>query len=119
MQNYQLVRDFREWISGLIFVKHPDGEWSCGGEFEKQPSNVLDTLMDVGGYLSFLEETEFTPEVGDTFYYITGAAEIKAKEWTNSDWCHSVRDFMGIFETREEAQLRLAEIENSLESPLF
>lgn len=109
MQSYELTQAFREWEVGMRFKKHDDGDWSSVGEIEKQPSHTLDTLLDVGGYLEEMEDN-FTPSNGGTFFHITGAGEVKSREWTGSAFCTNCQNFMGVFETHEDAMTRLEEI---------
>jgi hypothetical protein len=99
MQKFKLVRQFREWNVGDIFKKNDDGTWSYGDEFINQRSHRLDTLLDISmdGVVYLEEINKFTPNVGQNFLYITGAGEIKAKEWTNSAWCQACRDTFGVF----------------------
>lgn len=106
MQTFRLIRAFRDFNIGDTFTKDTDGEWRMFvsvDEDEEVSDSVCDTLLDVGGYFEDITPTEFTPTMGHNFYFITGAGEVKRKEWTNSDWCQAQRNFLGIFETEEDA----------------
>ena len=115
MQTFKLIRAFRDWAIDTIFTRSEDGLWSSDGEFESVSSHVCDTLLDVGGYFEDITPVVFTPTLGSMFYYITGAGEIKSKEWTNSTFCNDCKNFMGVFSTTEEAETRLSEVRDLLE----
>lgn len=106
MQTFRLMRAFRDWTVGTLFNKE-DGRWSSEGEFENVSSHVCDTLLDVGGYFEDITPVEWIPSVGQQVFVITGAGEVKTKEFTNSDWFTLQKSFMGYFATREEANTRV------------
>lgn len=103
MQEFTLIKAFRDWEIGTVFTKNEDGTWSSLGEFQNVPSHVCDTLLDVGGYFEDTTPVVWTPAVGDTVYVITGAGEVQAKEFTDSAWFRKQKAFMGYYATRGEA----------------
>jgi hypothetical protein len=110
MQTYTLIRDFRDFEIGDTFKKFESGQWQLvldDGTESVVSNSVMDTLLDVGGYLEDITPTEWTPVVGSTVYVITGAGEVKSKEFSNSDWFRLQKEFMGYFATREEALQRV------------
>jgi hypothetical protein len=115
MQTFRLIRAFRDWTVGTIFNKE-DGRWSSEGEFEDVSSHVCDTLLDVGGYFEDVTPVVWTPSVGQQVFLVTGAGEVKSKEFSNSDWFRLQNDFMGYFATREEAINRVLEVREMLHS---
>ena len=114
MQTFRLIRAFRDWSVGTLFNKE-DGRWSSEGEFEDVSSHVCDTLLDVGGYFEDITPIEWTPSVGQQVFVITGAGEVKSKEFTNSDWFRLQKAFMGYYATREEAENYVDFVRNELD----
>jgi len=117
MQKFKLVRDFREWEVGEVFKKVGD-LWSYGTEFINKKSHTLDTLLEIskeGDAVYLVEVTRFTPVMGEMFYYITGAGEIKEKEWTGTDWCKSCRDTFGVFQDVQSAMVVLGKLKAVIE----
>lgn len=120
MQTFTLIRAFRDFEIGTQFTRDEDNGWNeivDGDEFEVS-SSVMETLLDVGGYLEETTPVVWTPAVGSTVYVVTGAGEIKAKEFTNSDWFRLQNEFMGYFATREEAINRVSEVREMLHSAM-
>lgn len=113
MQTFRLIQSFRDWTVGTIFNKE-DGRWSSEGEFENVSSHVCDTLLDVGGYFEDITPVEFRPTIGQQVFVITGAGEVKSKEFTDSEWFRLQKNFMGYFATREEAVARVELIRDTL-----
>lgn len=93
----------------MLFTKE-DGRWSSDEEFENVSSHVCDTLLDVGGYFEDITPVVWTPTAGQQVFVITGAGEVKSKEFTNSDWFILQKNFMGYYQTRQEALDRVQEI---------
>ena len=112
MQTFTLIRAFRDWEIGTEFTKDTFNVWTADGS--DVSGSICDTLLEVGGYFEETTPTEFTPTSGQTFFFITGAGEIKSKEWTNSDWCNAQRSFLGVFATRELAEERRNQVSESL-----
>lgn len=117
MQTFRLIQAFRDWEVGMLFTKD-NGLWSSEGEFNDVSSHVCDTLLDVGGYFEDITPLEFTPTVGQQVYVVTGAGEVKGKEFTNSDWFRLQKNFMGYFATRQEAEDHVNEINELLNSEM-
>lgn len=109
MQTFRLIQAFRDWEIGDIFNKDTDGSW-YDGDREDVSSHICDTLLDVGGYFEDITPVVWTPTVGQQVYVVTGAGEVKGKEFTNSDWFRLQKSFMGYFATRQEAEDRVNEI---------
>ena len=115
MQTFRLIQAFRDWEVGMLFTKN-DGRWSSDDEFQDVSSHVCDTLLDVGGYFEDITPVVWAPTVGQSVFVITGAGEVKSKEFTNSDWFNLQKNFMGYFATRQEAEDRVNEISELLNS---
>lgn len=97
---YKLIKQFKTIPVGEVF-KHNDivDVWQSEGNYQLL-NNTFETLLDTGLFFEVINEGF---QNGDTFYYITGAGEIKSKEWTGSEWCLNCQDFLGAFKTEEEA----------------
>jgi hypothetical protein len=115
MQTFRLIQAFRDWEVGMLFTKE-NGLWSSDEEFENVSSHVCDTLLDVGGYFEDITPVVWTPTVGQQVYVVTGAGEVKQKEFTNSDWFRLQKNFMGYYATRQEALDRVHEVVELLNS---
>ena len=50
--------------------------------------------------------------MGDAFFKINSQGQIYGDKWRNSSKQQNIRDFLGIFETRAEAEARLIELNN-------
>lgn len=118
MQTFRLIQNFRDWEIGDIFNKDTDGSW-YDGDREDVSSHICDTLLDVGGYfedITPVAPVEWTPIIGSTIYVITGAGEVKPKEFTDSEWFRLQKNFMGYFATREEAVERVELIREMMDT---
>lgn len=121
MQNFILTQAFRGWEEGTQFTRDADGEWRLiisDEEDEEVSDEVMETLLDANEYLE--EVIPVTPEpveevgpvptshfnTGDTFFYISGAGEVKSKSWTDSVWCRNCANFLGAYRTQAEAEDR-------------
>lgn len=116
MQTFRLIQAFRDWTVGTIFNKE-DGRWSSEGEFENVSSHVCDTLLDVGGYfedITPVAPVEWIPVLHSQVFVVTGAGEVKSKEFTDSEWFRLQKNFMGYYATREEAMDRVELIRDTL-----
>lgn len=118
MQTFRLIQAFRDWEIGMIFNKE-DNRWSLDNEFEGVSSHVCDTLLDVGGYFEDITPVVWTPTVGQQVFLVTGAGEVKSKEFTDSEWFRLQKNFMGYFATREEAVRRVNNIRDLLDAENF
>lgn len=114
MQTFRLIRAFRDWTVGTVFTKI-DNLWSQEGEFTNTVSHVCDTLLDVGGYFEHITPVVFTPTLHSNVYVVTGAGEVKRKEFTDSEWFRSQSNFMGYFATQQEAEDRVEVIRELLD----
>ena len=117
-QTYTLVSDFRDFNEGDTFTKLENGTWR-GTNILEGVNETLDTLLEVGGYLEEVEVEETLavtnqPQTGDMYFYITGAGTIKEKEWTGSSFDLGCQRFMGVFDSREDAEARFSEVFNLL-----
>lgn len=118
MQTFRLIRAFRDYVVGEIFTTDEDGAWFDEHDDEVSRS-IFETLLDVGGYLEDITPVSpvvWTPSVGDTVFVITGAGEVKSKEFTNSDWFRLQKNFMGYYATRDEAENFVTFVRNFLTS---
>lgn len=115
------MQAFRDLEIGTVFHRDNDGEVRIiinEDEDEDFSESVFQTLLDVGGYLEETTpevETEWTPSVGDTVYVITGAGEVKPKEFTGSAWFRLQSNFLGYYQTRDEAVSRVSSIRLALD----
>lgn len=118
MQQFILLQGFRGWRDGTQFRKFEDGQWQVTNQDGTQSvvsSEVMETLLDME-YLEDVtpeevEDEEVEPvtstfNVGETFFYITGAGEVKSKSWTDSIWCRNCANFLGAYRTQAEAEDR-------------
>lgn len=115
MQTFRLIQDFRDWEIGMVFIKNADGTWTCDNEFTNVSSHVCDTLLDVGGYFEDITPVVWTPTVGQQVFVITGAGEVKSKEFTDSEWFRLQKNFMGYYATRQEAENYVDFVRNELD----
>lgn len=60
------------------------------------------------------EKKEEWPKEGDEFWHLTMKGSVISETWYDSVTYRNMRDFLGIFRTREEAEARLAEIKKKL-----
>ena len=117
MDSFRLLRAFRGANEGEVFIKsglEEDTDVYESEEGNELSESVVNTLIEVGGYIEEIASREFTPTMGQNVFFITGSGEIKNKAWTNSDWCNAQKDFLGVFATQELAEERLAEIADLL-----
>jgi hypothetical protein len=60
-------------------------------------------LLEALGYTT--EQDEWEPEEGDTVFRISGAGMISEMTWhEDSEFCNSVRDLLGVYRTKKEAE---------------
>lgn len=119
MQTFRLIRAFRDFEIGTVFNRDANSNWSIStddGEEDEISNSVMETLLDVGGYLEDITPTEWTPVLHSQVFVVTGAGEVKQKEFTDSDWFRLQKNFLGYFSTRQEAQDRVNEINEILNS---
>lgn len=116
MQTFRLLQDFRDWTVGLIFTRNEIGLWTLEDEFENEVSHVCDTLLDVGGFFEDITPVVWTPALHSFVFVITGAGEVKRKEFTGSDWFTAQKNFLGYYQTLEEAMDRVDIIRDMLEA---
>lgn len=113
MQTFRLIRAFRDFEIGTQFTRDEDGVWIWNiseDEDEDVSNTVMETLLDVGGYLEDITPTEWIPVLHSQVFVVTGAGEVKQKEFTDSDWFRLQKNFLGYFATRDEALNRVQEI---------
>lgn len=108
MDSFTLLRAFRGANVGEVFTRDEEGDYQSDSGMLSE--SVVNTLIEVGGYIEEIAPREFTPTMGQNVFFITGSGEIKNKAWTNSDWCNAQKDFLGVFSTREQAEERVLEI---------
>lgn len=121
MQTFRLIQAFRDLAIGTNFRRDEDGDVFItdeDGDIVDYSSSVFQTLLDVGGYLEETTPVVWTPSVGDTVYVITGAGEVKPKEFTDSAWFRLQKNFLGYYQTRDEAQRRVELIRSAVEDIL-
>lgn len=119
MQTFRLIRAFRDFEIGTQFTRNEDSEWVMivnEDEDEDVSDSVMETLLDVDGYLEDVTPTEWTPVLHSQVFVVTGAGEVKQKEFTDSDWFRLQKNFLGYFATRQEAEDRVNEINEILNS---
>lgn len=110
---FRLIQAFRDWTIGTQFTRDEDGEWHMNineDEDEDVSSSTCETLLDVGGYFEDITPVVWTPILHSQVFVVTGAGEVKQKEFTDSDWFRLQKNFLGYFATREEALDRVQEI---------
>lgn len=120
MQTFRLIRAFRDFEIGDVFSRDEDESW-YDGDSEDISSQIMETLLDVGGYLEDTTPVEvvWTPVLHSQVFVVTGAGEVKSKEFTDSDWFRLQKNFMGYFATRREAEDRIEYIRNLISDDLI
>lgn len=113
MQTFRLICNFRDYVIGEIFTKDEEGQWHDAHE-ETLSNSVFETLLDVGNYLEDITPVVWTPVLHSQVFVITGAGEVKSKEFTDSEWFRLQKNFMGYYATREEAMDRVELIREML-----
>lgn len=99
----------------MIFIKEIDGSWELQDNEDVDVSaRVCETLLDVGGYFEDITPVVWTPVLHSQVFVITGAGEVKSKEFTDSEWFRLQKNFMGYYATREEAMDRVELIREML-----
>ncbi len=118
MQTFRLIRAFRDFEIGTQFTRDEDSEWSMDvfEDSEDVSNSVMETLLDVGGYLEDITPVDvvWTPVLHSQVFVVTGAGEVKSKEFTDSDWFRMQKNFMGYYATREQAEEYVDFVRNAL-----
>lgn len=84
--------------------------------FECSPNKIEHSVKETLESLSFkLKQKEWEPKDGDIYWYISSIGEVTMGRFKeNSSWDTKVKNFLGIFPTRELSEKRLEEIKKLL-----
>lgn len=111
--NYILNIDYPNLNRDTVYTRLQNGNWnSRDGVFSNTQSTTLDVLLHSGNLVS----APNFPQQGDTIFHLTGAGEVKSREWDNdSQFCQGLQSFLGVYATRSEALEAVAGIRELLE----
>jgi len=61
-----------------------------------------------------LPEEEWEPEINKPFYFINVLGDVDSTKWMDESFDNRVKNFLGIYRTKEDAEKALKDIKNKL-----